>query len=127
TYDSTGQLASYALGGSTLSYTHDPEGSVRTVVVPNVDTGNVSGPETETLTNTLNVRGDLVDQVYTPNTYFQFAHHRSTVTLGYRDTVLVSPDGTVPAEEPDTNVIDYLNAVRQRRTSNTTYESYNGS
>jgi YD repeat-containing protein len=127
TYDSTGQLATYALGGSTLSYTHDAEGSVRTVVVPNVDTGNVSGPETETLTNTLNVRGDLVDQIYTPNTYFQFAHHRSTIYLGYRDTFVIAPDGTMPTEEPDQNVVDYVNAVRQRRTTYGSAESYNGS
>jgi len=61
TYDSSGQLATYAVTGGTANYTHDPEGSVlteafSTVIFPG------SGATPETLTNTVNIRGELIDR-----------------------------------------------------------------
>ena len=125
TYDSTGQLATYSLGGSTLSYTHDPEGSVETLSVPNVMNAGATQPETETLTNTLNVRGELQGQAYSPNTSYQFARTISTFAAGYRDTNTVPTDGSSPPDTTDT--IDYVNSVRQRHVSaGAATDPYNG-
>ncbi len=122
TYDTTGQLHTYALGGSTLAYAHDPEGSVETAVLPNVNAGNASGSETETMTNTLNVRGELIDQDYAPNTYYQFPHHRSFTNSGFRNTVVMPAafEGSTPPAQDDSAVTDFLNGIQQRSSWLTT-------
>ncbi len=115
TYDSTGQLATYSLGGSTLSYTHDPEGSVGTLSVPNMMSPGTSQPHTETLTNRLNVRGELAEQSYSPNVSNQFAHTISTFNAGYRDTITIPTDGSTAPDNNDT--IDYVNLIRSSHGS----------
>ncbi|MDP9105849.1 MAG: DUF6531 domain-containing protein [Candidatus Eremiobacteraeota bacterium] len=61
TYDPAGQLANYTVSAGTASYTHDPEGSVLTEYLPNVMLPGAGAAVSETITNTLNVRGEIVD------------------------------------------------------------------
>ncbi len=59
-YDTAGQLTSHTLSAGSISYTHDPEGSPLTEVITNNATAS-SGQLINTVTNTFNVRGELVD------------------------------------------------------------------
>jgi YD repeat-containing protein len=62
TYDTSGQLVNYAVSAGTVNYTHDPEGSVLTEYLPNVLLPGAGSPSPETIANTLNTRGELVDR-----------------------------------------------------------------
>ncbi|HEV2737136.1 MAG TPA: hypothetical protein VGU66_01025, partial [Candidatus Elarobacter sp.] len=114
-YDSTGQLATYTLAGTTIAYpAHDPEGSVETVVFPNVSSGSFMAPLflTETLTNVVNLRGELVDQSFSPNPNYTYPAHHSTTNSGYRDTRAYSQDpNQVPAQSDSGTDIDFLNGI----------------
>jgi len=92
TYESTGQLQNYTVGGSTLSFTHDPEGSPITEVIPG--SANPSGA-VQTLTTTFNLRGELIDSLYTPSTDTStFPHYRSTNTGGCVTRDSIPNDGS---------------------------------
>ena len=116
-YDTSGQLATYTLGGSTLTYSHDPEGSVESLTVPNANVPGV-GNQTETLTNVVNVRGELIDASYAPNSSYAFPHHHAWTGAGYVNYDVVQ-DLVDPAAPPPntTYTADILNGVLQERSS----------
>jgi YD repeat-containing protein len=61
TYDTTGQLQSETDVGQTMTYTHDPEGSVLSEAFPNVWPTGASAPVPIVRYSTINVRGELID------------------------------------------------------------------
>jgi YD repeat-containing protein len=93
-YDSTGQLQSHTIGSSTLTFTHDPEGSPLTEVVP--------APISQALNNTFNVRGELVDSFYAPNGGWVYPHYRSTTAGGCIARDSIPLDGSAL---PDTRTV----------------------
>jgi YD repeat-containing protein len=121
-YDSTGQLATYTLADATIAYpARDPEGNVETVVYPNVPSGSYVAPSflTETLTNVVNLRGELVDQSFSPNPNFTYPGRRSTTSSGYRDTRAYSQDTSLPPSSSDSGTdIDFLNGIAYGSSSN---------
>jgi YD repeat-containing protein len=114
TYDSSGQLSTYALRGGTVTFTHDPEGSVLTSVLPSVYQPGGGAPATETLTNTVNARGELYDQQWAPNEYSQLPHRHGSVTAGYMSmlSVPLPSDSNPDAAQPCTDYPDLLNGTR---------------
>jgi len=92
TYDGTGQLQNYTVGSSTLNFTHDPEGSPITEVIP----GSANPSQAvQTLTNTFNVRGELVDSLYTPSTDTStYPRYRSTNAGGCVTRDSIPNDGS---------------------------------
>ncbi len=101
-YDNSGQLQNFTLGTATMNYTHDPEGSPLTEVIP------VPIPaETETLNYTYNVRGELVDSIYTPNSGLVFPHYRSDTGGGCATRASIPLDGSyVPGTTPPDPLVD---------------------
>ena len=101
-YDTSGQLQNFSLGTSTMTYTHDAEGSPLTEVIP------VPIPaETETLNYTYNVRGELVDSIYTPNSGLLFPHYRSNTGGGCVTRASIPLDGSyVPGTTPPDPLVD---------------------
>jgi YD repeat-containing protein len=88
-YDASGQLQNYTVSAGTATYTHDPEGSVLTQYLPNVMLPGAGSPVSQTFTNTLNVRGELVDAVVA-NT--SSAHRRMTTNSGCTATSTIPDD-----------------------------------
>ena len=99
TYDAAGQLQRHTIRGANVDYTHDPEGSPLTQYVPTPTT--TGGDQGQLLTNTYNVRGELADSMYTPNSAMQYAHHRSASWGGCIARSTVPLDGS-PLPDPPT-------------------------
>jgi hypothetical protein len=72
---------------------------------------------TETLTNVVNLRGELVGQSYSPNPNYTYPAHRSTTNSGYRDTRAYSQDPSVTTPDGGTEV-DGLNGIAVGSSSN---------
>jgi YD repeat-containing protein len=111
TYDATGQLTAEALNSGTLTVTHDPEGSVEVETVPNIYPPAGGAPVTETLTNSLNERGELVGEQWAPNNPLVFPQQTGTTTGGYLSMMSVPQ----PSDGPPTScqdLADYVNGVR---------------
>ncbi len=85
-----------------MTYTHDPEGSPLTEVIP------VPIPaETETLNYTYNARGELVDSIYTPNSGLIYPHYRSDTGGGCVTRASIPLDGSyVPGTTPPDPLVD---------------------
>ena len=90
TYDAAGQLATYTVSAGTASYTHDPEGSVLTEYLPNVFLPGAAAPVSETITNTLNVRGEIVDTATAGGG--TNLHRRTTTNSGCSATSTIPDD-----------------------------------
>ena len=111
-YDGSGQLTTEALNSGNLTVTHDPEGSVEVETVPNIYPPAAGAPVTETLTNTLNERGELVGEQWSPNNPPVFPQQTGTTTAGYLSMMSVpAPSDGNPAPSCVDNA-DYVNAVR---------------
>ena len=97
------------MNSGTITLTHDPEGSVQVTTVPNIYPPSGGPPVTETLTNTLNVRGELVGEQWSPNNPQMFPHQAGLSSAGYLSMISVPNDGS-----PSTCVdnADYVNTVR---------------
>jgi YD repeat-containing protein len=110
-YDGTGQLITEALNSGTLTVTHDPEGSVVGETVPNIYPPSGGAPVTETLTNTLNERGELVGEQWTPNNPPVFPQQTATTSAGYLSMMSV-PAPSDGSQQPCEDLADYVNDVR---------------
>ena len=91
-YDGSGQLANYTISAGTATYTHDPEGSTLTEYLPNVLLPGAGIATPETITSTLNVRGELVDSGISAG---GASHRRMTTNSGCTAT------STIPAQLSD--------------------------
>ncbi|MBV8370222.1 MAG: HNH endonuclease [Candidatus Eremiobacteraeota bacterium] len=108
-YDNpSGQLTSEALQSGTLSFTHDAEGSVVTTNVPDIYPPSGGGPVTETLTTSLNVRGEISGENWAPNT-INLPQEAGGSTAGYYNLTALAADGS-PSNCGD--LVDYTNGVR---------------
>jgi YD repeat-containing protein len=112
-YDATGQLTSEALASGTLSFTHDAEGSVVTTNVPNIFPMSGGWPVTETLTTSLNVRGEISGETWTPNNGLLPSETGTSAAGYYSLTPVPGPDAPQPSCDDS---IDYINGVHIART-----------
>ena len=109
----SGQLTSEALQSGTLSFTHDAEGSVVTTNVPDLYPPSGGGPVTETLTTSLNVRGEISGENWAPNNGI-LPQEKGGSTAGYYSLEAVPSDGSDPSCGDDS--IDYINGMRLHRS-----------
>ena len=98
TYDAAGQLQRHTIRGANIDYTHDPEGSPLTQYVPMP--GPSGSDQGQLLTNTYNVRGEVADTIYTPNSAGRYAHHRSTSWGGCITRSTVPMDASSQPDPP---------------------------
>ena len=102
TYDATGQLQSDTDVGQTISYTHDPEGSILSETFPSVWPVGATAPIPVVRYSTINVRGELIDDTPPgtgPNAFIT-AHRTQTAGGCMARQTLVNP----PPEDPSTGL-----------------------
>jgi len=128
-YDVSGQLSTFTVSAGTVSYTHDPEGSVRTEYLPNVLLPGAGSPVAETITNTLNTRGELVDRGATGGG--GTAHRRMTTNSGCTATSTIPDDLSQydPSADStlDPSFCDRINGVSLTPDTSVQSVQYNGS
>jgi YD repeat-containing protein len=126
-YDASGQLSSYTVSAGTATYTHDPEGSMLTEYLPNVLLPGAGSAVPQTITNTLNTRGELIDTTVS-NT--ASAHRRTTTNSGCTATSTIPDDLSLYDPTADStaspSTCDRVNGVSIAADSSIQAVLYNG-